>query len=197
MALLHRHWCVGSHSLALQMTYSLGPLPDDPTQERILLEVIDNPHGRNEQVMFCIDVASVTPGTDIRCDGGAWFFQHCAKDIFGRFPGEWPDVVTYRGPTSTTNERRERIKAEKANGTYVPTLRELLWAEEGASRRRTRNAEWMRRKRAASPSQHPLQSCAHCGTSFEPKRSTARYCSTRCRVAAHRAQSADSAAAGS
>jgi hypothetical protein len=28
--------------------------------------------------------------------------------------------------------------------------------------------------------------CAHCGTSFEPKRCSARYCSTKCRVAAHR-----------
>lgn len=29
--------------------------------------------------------------------------------------------------------------------------------------------------------------CVHCGVTFAPKRSTARYCSTRCRVAAHRA----------
>jgi hypothetical protein len=30
--------------------------------------------------------------------------------------------------------------------------------------------------------------CAHCGANFEAKRTTARYCSTRCRVAAHRAK---------
>lgn len=30
--------------------------------------------------------------------------------------------------------------------------------------------------------------CAHCGEAFKPQRSTARFCSTRCRVAAHRAQ---------
>jgi hypothetical protein len=29
--------------------------------------------------------------------------------------------------------------------------------------------------------------CAHCGEQFTPKRSDARYCSARCRVAAHRA----------
>jgi hypothetical protein len=30
--------------------------------------------------------------------------------------------------------------------------------------------------------------CDHCGAHFMPKRTTARYCSTRCRVAAHRAR---------
>jgi hypothetical protein len=28
--------------------------------------------------------------------------------------------------------------------------------------------------------------CAHCGEPFRPQRSSARYCSVRCRVAAHR-----------
>jgi hypothetical protein len=32
----------------------------------------------------------------------------------------------------------------------------------------------------------PPIACVHCGAVFTPKRSTARYCSTRCRVAAHR-----------
>ena len=30
------------------------------------------------------------------------------------------------------------------------------------------------------------RACAHCYASFTPKRGTARYCSIRCRVAAHR-----------
>jgi hypothetical protein len=30
--------------------------------------------------------------------------------------------------------------------------------------------------------------CAVCGVEFVPRRKTARYCSTRCRVAAHRAR---------
>ncbi len=30
--------------------------------------------------------------------------------------------------------------------------------------------------------------CEVCGESFQPKRKTARYCSTRCRVAHHRAR---------
>lgn len=32
-----------------------------------------------------------------------------------------------------------------------------------------------------------LIKCTHCGSAFQPKRSTAQFCSTRCRVAAHRA----------
>ena len=32
--------------------------------------------------------------------------------------------------------------------------------------------------------------CAHCGATFTPKRSTAQFCSTACRVAAHRASRA-------
>lgn len=31
--------------------------------------------------------------------------------------------------------------------------------------------------------------CAHCGESFQPARADARYCSTACRVSAHRAAS--------
>jgi hypothetical protein len=177
------------------MTYSLGLLPDDPTQERILLEVIDNPNCTGEQVMFCIDAATVTPGTDVRCDGSGWFYQHCAMDMFGRFPGEWPGVV-YRGATFRTDERNEQIKSEKANGTYRPTLRELLGVEKRQATRRSRNAEWMRKRRAESKQHQQPASCNHCGATFTPKRSTARFCSTACRVASHRAQSADSADAG-
>ena len=169
------------------MTRSLGLLPADPTQERILLEVISNPHGVAEQVMFCIDVATVTPGTEFCCDGDAWLYEHCANDLFGRFPGEW-QKVTYRGPSYIQGERLELIEAAKANGTYRPTLRELLWTEERQNNRRNRNAEWMRKQRAQNKQDRPTASCAHCGATFTPKRSTAQFCSTACRVASHRAQ---------
>jgi hypothetical protein len=33
--------------------------------------------------------------------------------------------------------------------------------------------------------------CAQCGATFTPKRSSAQFCSTRCRVAAHRGKSRD------
>ena len=43
-----------------------------------------------------------------------------------------------------------------------------------------------RRERSAAAGDRSLP-CDHCGATFTPERSTARYCSTRCRVAAHRA----------
>jgi len=33
-----------------------------------------------------------------------------------------------------------------------------------------------------------METCSHCGQSYEPKRSNSRYCSTKCRVAHHRAK---------
>lgn len=47
-----------------------------------------------------------------------------------------------------------------------------------ARRRRRRSGEVVDRSEA---------SCAHCGNPFTPKRSTATFCSTKCRVGAHRA----------
>ena len=164
------------------MTYSLGPLPDDPTHERVLIDVTDNPNGKGNQVMFCLDVVTVPDeGVQIRCDGPAWFLNQCRH----HWPGEWPEV-TYRGASSTADEQRQRREAEKAAGTYRPTLRELAWQEESAARRRKRNAKWMQQHRAANISKPALTPCAHCGEHFQPQRSTARFCSTRCRVAAHR-----------
>ena len=36
---------------------------------------------------------------------------------------------------------------------------------------------------------HEPIACSHCGERFNPQRSTAKYCSTNCRVAAHRSKS--------
>jgi hypothetical protein len=46
-------------------------------------------------------------------------------------------------------------------------------------------ARRQRRAEAREPKK-PVK-CAECGERFTPQRSTARYCSPRCRVAAHRA----------
>jgi hypothetical protein len=64
-----------------------------------------------------------------------------------------------------------------------------------ASRRQRRQEETLRRRLTAGlvrPSQEGLVpcaiACARCGQPFRPERTTGRYCSTRCRVAAHRAK---------
>jgi hypothetical protein len=61
-------------------------------------------------------------------------------------------------------------------------------------RKRQTNREASRRYRLRHGIKQgfPVQLCERCGSVFEAKRSTARYCSTACRVAAHRARSADS-----
>jgi hypothetical protein len=52
---------------------------------------------------------------------------------------------------------------------------------------------YMRRYREHSPTpkvEHTEIPCSHCGNKFLPARSTAKFCSARCRVAANRAKSA-------
>jgi hypothetical protein len=53
------------------------------------------------------------------------------------------------------------------------------------AQRRRRYWEKRVRHKAAGLVEGTL-ACAHCGKRFRPQRSSARYCSTRCRVAAHR-----------
>ena len=81
-------------------------------------------------------------------------------------------------------------------GWYCATCRQARIAEaKRRYQRKRRQRETAKRKEAAG---HFLGtgffrivlkvSCAHCGKRIKPKRSTARYCSTRCRVAANRAK---------
>jgi hypothetical protein len=79
------------------------------------------------------------------------------------------------------------------------------YCDECAERRRAEaNREAQRRRRQRETRQRRLAAgvwkrtehflvgaavaCANCGETFPPERTTARYCSTRCRVAAHRAK---------
>jgi hypothetical protein len=64
-----------------------------------------------------------------------------------------------------------------------------------AYQRKRRRRETLQRKEAAGHLQGKgffrfavMVPCAHCGEKFKPQRTTARYCSARCRVAAHRAK---------
>jgi hypothetical protein len=50
-------------------------------------------------------------------------------------------------------------------------------------RKRLSQREWR-----GSDVPHDPRPCGHCGETFQPERTTARYCSTRCRVAANRAK---------
>jgi hypothetical protein len=73
-------------------------------------------------------------------------------------------------------------------GTRRLTVRQRVYCRLcAAAKRRERNRARMRRKYAAqrSPAQQP---CSVCGKRFQPTRAGHHVCSTRCRVAAHRAR---------
>jgi len=50
----------------------------------------------------------------------------------------------------------------------------------------SRHASWLHRRRSGQV-KAGVAECQHCGDLFDQERSTAKFCSTKCRVAAHRA----------
>ena len=92
-------------------------------------------------------------------DCGALFMSSSAKLI----PEDW-SVQRKRGRTHY--ERRNRKRCNPCKAERTKTLQ--------------RAAEARFRAKKATPKQ-PV-ACAHCNTPFTPQRSTARFCSTTCRV---------------
>ncbi len=86
-----------------------------------------------------------------------------------------------------------RVRVKRRNSLHHPLNQEMNGATEaewGASCVVCRDARLNRERVARHRARHfrPKQpvACAHCGTSFTPQRSTAKYCSSACRVAACR-----------
>ncbi len=50
-----------------------------------------------------------------------------------------------------------------------------------------RKTETLSHETLTQPATLSVSVCAACGKAFEPKRTTARYCSSKCRLVAHRA----------
>jgi hypothetical protein len=69
---------------------------------------------------------------------------------------------------------------------YGPRLRLCRECEKEVRRRRQQ--ERRQAQRAAREAARERVPCKHCGETFLPERSTARYCSVKCRVRAHRAK---------
>lgn len=99
-------------------------------------------------------------GTELYCLSCGWDAQH------HRVPGQ---PTEYR-PTLWRYCRR---------GGHV------YWPGDALS---TKCSESHAKPRQKPRVQHDPMPCAHCGEDFTPKRSDARYCSGKCRVAAHRAR---------
>jgi hypothetical protein len=79
---------------------------------------------------------------------------------------------------------------------YCSDCRDWLAAESNREYQRKRRARAKKQRHLdagflTSSGTHCFPRCAHCGEGFFPKRTTARYCSTRCRVAAHRSKHAE------
>ena len=83
----------------------------------------------------------------------------------------------------------------KNNAIYCEECRDRRAAEANRlARRNRRQRDTLARREAAGVIKKSgcflvlAANCSHCGGPFAPKRSTARYCGARCRVAAHRAK---------
>ena len=142
---------------------SLGLLPDDPTKERLLIGISEG--GSIGGVHFCIDSEVVDAGTTpVLCDS-----------VFGPLYSDANFRAAYDFKRSTAVEQEPR-----------PTLQELLVWERRYNERNDYRRDWMRRHRAERRTRPSVRKCPQCGKEFQPKRSDARFCSTTCRVKAHR-----------
>jgi hypothetical protein len=88
--------------------------------------------------------------------------------------------------------QRDRVAMQgscPACGTLIAANRGKPCAACKVERKRAKHREFSRsyRRRHGLVQSFGIESCSHCGEVFSPKRSTARFCSARCRVAAHRA----------
>ena len=80
---------------------------------------------------------------------------------------------------------RAMVQGKGAVYKTVPTDI-CTYCERDHQRSFARNRSRRYRQRHGLVKHLPIQQCAQCGWLFEPKRSTARFCSTTCRVKAHR-----------
>ena len=86
-----------------------------------------------------------------------------------------------------------RVRVKQRNSLHHPLNQEMNGATEaawGAScavcRDARLNRERVARHRERNKQQPDLINCQHCGSTFQPQRKTAKFCSPSCRVTAHR-----------
>jgi len=128
--------------------------------------------------------------------------------ILGREFDSWPQVISrsaWMGAADLSELRRLCGRATTAGGSYWGAGESAIFETpprvsrcQGCGRffyltdvRRTtcngcRAKAEREKKRRQRGTDLSARACQHCGATFTPKRSTARFCSTRCRVAAHR-----------
>ena len=146
--------------------YEFPTLIDDPTKKRIIVEVTENPAGLFSQILFCIDTEVVDVNTDsIAVDD---------ETIFGNYMFLHP----------IAGLKRKLIYSE------LPNFANLLADEVKRIERNEYQKLWIRKKREKHIK--PVM-CKQCDQFFLPKRSTAVFCSSKCRLQCHRASKSPAA----
>ncbi len=140
--------------------FEFPTLIDDPTKKRIIVEVTENPAGLFSQILFCIDTEVVDVNTDsIAVDD---------ETIFGNYMFLHP----------IAGLKRKLIYSE------LPNFAHLLADEVKRIEKNEYQKLWIRKKRKKHIK--PVM-CKQCDQFFLPKRSTAVFCSSKCRLQCHRA----------
>ncbi len=146
--------------------FEFPTLIDDPTKKRIIVEVTENPAGLFSQILFCIDTEVVDVNTDsIAVDDDT---------IFGNYMFLHP----------IAGLKRKLIYSE------LPSMARLERNEIERKARNEYQKQWIRKKREKHIK--PVM-CKQCDQFFLPKRSTAVFCSSKCRLQCHRASKSPAA----
>ncbi len=88
--------------------------------------------------------------------------------------------------TMVVAKEKFEIYCPKCGATWTAKLKPTLYATKNKDRDRWEydcKACRVRERKIQSRKNLPLKNCRHCGTAFQPKRSTGLYCSDRCKTA--------------
>ena len=129
----------------------------------------------SEQVDWLVD----RPVDIERCTGcNEWYLARIYRS-----PSYERDSCIEMGRNPDTARMQRRLASTTSRASRCDHCAALHQQEQQQAALEKRKQQ--RREAAA----HRLSTCEHCGASFTPQRSTARFCSSRCRTAAHRASS--------
>ena len=143
--------------------YELPVLIDDPTKKRIITEVTENPAGVYSQILFCFDTEVVEASSRSIAADDDTYFRCCDLQMIGLQDAGLKRFTVY---------------------SQIPSLGTVLTNERKQKERNEYQKQWIRKKRKKHIK--PVM-CKQCDQFFVPKRSTAVFCSSKCRLQCHRA----------
>ena len=141
--------------------YELTVLIDDPTKKRIITEVTENPNGFM-QILFCFETEVVEASSRSIAADDDTYFRCCDLQMLG---------------LQTAGLKRFRVYSQ------IPSLGTVLTNERKQKERNEYQKQWIRKKRKKHIK--PVM-CKQCDQFFLPKRSTAVFCYSKCRLQCHR-----------